>query len=463
MSNEVVVPANLTHNERSKKLVSLLSTVGAKQITQSLPRALGLNPTRFMQQLFTAIQSTPAITECQPVSVVLACVKAAQAGIPIDGVHGALVPFRDGDVKLCQFIPMYQGLMLACMRSGLIKSFRPPRAVFQGDEFHYEYGLAEMLRHVPAEDPENQTWEQLSHVYAIAQLKDSDEKAFVVMPRPAIIAIKARSKARNGPWATDPVPMGLKTAVRNLCKYLPKSADDMAYVQMLKEDEEFDAGIAAQTRDDALTKMISEHEESSAKTTVAVSTEAPKVSMDELAGKVIEKRRGRKPKEQVDTDTGEIQEPPPPNNDTFSAEDDRTTARPGDEPQDEPEDSVLVTTPVPPLRTERPSAAPPRAAAAPASRSATSTAAPVSPAALDYSLAEKSFKTWRTERVGGNGPLQGRTWDGILSCPGREDWQYKSLVGIVRDAISRRDKGGTVSEMSMRAAYILAQLEQLFA
>jgi recombination protein RecT len=525
----LAVPTELQHNERSKKLCRILESAGLPQIQKSLPRALGLNPTRFLQQIFTSIQSNPTLSACEPVSLVISCVKAAQAGIPIDGVHGALVPFKDHGVLKAQFIPMYQGLMQAALRSGLVKSFRPPRAVYEGDEFDYEFGLNETLRHKPAEDPENQNYGSLLYVYAIAQLKDSDEKAFVVIPKISIEATRMRSKAQGdqSPWNVHPVAMALKTAVRNLCKFLPKSADDMAFVAMLAEDEAFDAGIASNVRDDALARLIEAE-------TVKNETPPPKPSMDELAAQVVKKRAARAAKEEPEPEPENelLDERPnyigddgsdarlskedrarpaeqaraaeraehyakiehdkprrfynPKNNDTFSDADDAATAQQTVGPVDPDTGEVLIETPVPtkpkPKPKEKPlpplpppTKAPPLAQRVEEARGApTATPATVSTASINADIFATvpiydfsnlpPWSAWRENKVGGNYAISAKTWDSLLGGKPK-DWVHKIVCEIVKGANDRlaKNPGAEASEISQRAAYILTQLNTLFA
>lgn len=234
-----VAPATISPQNRLIKEVSgKVERLAMPYVQSSLPKALGLNPRRFMHTVLTALTTTPRLAECDLTSIVMSVIRAAQFGIECDGVNGALVPYKGS----CAFIPMFQGLMSCVMRSGVVASIQPPRAVFEGDEFTYTYGLNETLRHVPADDGDNQTWEKLRYVYCIAKVK-TGEQVFVVLPRSYVDKIRRRSAAQKGPWLTDPIPMAMKTAVRNLCKYLPKSAEDSMLARLVNDDELVDAGL----------------------------------------------------------------------------------------------------------------------------------------------------------------------------------------------------------------------------
>src|SRR5690606_21449268 len=97
----------------------------------------------------------------------------------------------------------------------------------EGDEFVYEYGLRPQLVHRP--DPTGQG--EMTHVYAIAWLRDADP-IFEVMTREEVERIRKRSKAAdNGPWVTDYEAMARKTVVKRLCKYLPLSPEAEAAIE----------------------------------------------------------------------------------------------------------------------------------------------------------------------------------------------------------------------------------------
>lgn len=226
-------------NLRTKAVVEKVQQLALPRLEKALPKSLGLEPRRFLHTAIQAFYKTPQLADCDITSVIVSIITAAQVGIECDGIHGALVPYKGK----CQFIPMYQGLMASVQRSGLVAVVRPPRVVYEGDFFEYEYGLEEKMRHVPGDDPENQTWEKLTHVYCVAVMKDGS-KAFVVLPRKAIMSIRGRSAARSqSPWNSDPIPMAQKTAVRHLCKYLPKSAEDKMLANLLHVDDLAEAGI----------------------------------------------------------------------------------------------------------------------------------------------------------------------------------------------------------------------------
>ncbi len=82
-------------------------------------------------------------------------------------------------------------------RSGQIASLSA-RVVREGDDFSFEFGLEEKLVHRPGENEDA----PVTHVYAVARLKDGGTQ-FEVMTRKQIELVRAQSKAgNNGPWVT---------------------------------------------------------------------------------------------------------------------------------------------------------------------------------------------------------------------------------------------------------------------
>lgn len=62
----------------------------------------------------------------------------------------------------------------------------------------------------------------MTHVYAIAWIKESSIPRIEVMTREQVDGIRARAKAgKSGPWVTDYSEMARKTVLKKICKTLP--------------------------------------------------------------------------------------------------------------------------------------------------------------------------------------------------------------------------------------------------
>lgn len=200
----------------------------ARYMNAALPKHM--TPERLARVAITAISSNPRLLECTRESLALALIEAGQLGLEPHGVMGQayLVPYYNGKTKRyeAQFQVGYRGLIDLARRSGQITKIEA-RVVREGDEFLYEYGLRPQLVHRP--DPTSQG--EMTHVYAIAWLKEG-EPIFEVMTRDQVEAIRRRSKAADsGPWVTDYEAMARKTAVKRLAKYLPLSPEAEAAIE----------------------------------------------------------------------------------------------------------------------------------------------------------------------------------------------------------------------------------------
>ena len=208
------------------------------QIAMALPRHL--TPERMMRVTMTAVQRSPALLDCDPLSLIGAVVQASQLGLEPDGVlgHAYLVPFNNRKTgrKEVQLIPGYKGLVELTRRSGQISTINA-YCVYAEDTFDFSYGLDPKLVHVPSDkdDPG-----QIIAAYAVAKLRDGGVQ-FEVMWRKQIDKIRSGSKAANdGPWVTHYDEMAKKTVLRRLCKLLPVSVELQRAVAL---DEHAEAGV----------------------------------------------------------------------------------------------------------------------------------------------------------------------------------------------------------------------------
>jgi len=210
----------------------------------------GMDIKRVLRVAFSQVARTPSLHRCDSRTIVDSVVMAASLGLEI-GVNGLcyLVPYKGR----CQFQLGYKGMIELARRSGEITTLIA-RAVYENDEFEYNYGLDEVLIHKPATSGRG----KLTHVYAMAKLKDGGH-CFDVLTREDVEKAKKSAASTNGPWSTHYDEMAKKTAIKRLFKYLPVSIeaqnvvamDDAAdrgeqvYVDTTCNDEQFVERIAS--------------------------------------------------------------------------------------------------------------------------------------------------------------------------------------------------------------------------
>lgn len=200
------------------------------EIARALPKHI--NPDRMARIALTAFRMTPKLGECDPRSVFAAIIQSSQLGLEV-GLMGEahLVPFGNQ----CQLIPGYTGLMKLARQSGLVVDIYA-HEVRENDVFDVTLGMERNLVHqplkkfgFPASDDERG---QIAGFYAVAKFKDGSS-TFVAMSRFEVEKIRDGSKGyqaskrfkKESLWDTDFLSMGLKTAIRRLAKFLPKSPE----------------------------------------------------------------------------------------------------------------------------------------------------------------------------------------------------------------------------------------------
>jgi len=215
------------------------------EIARALPKHI--NPDRMARIALTAFRMTPKLGECDPRSVFAAVIQSSQLGLEV-GLMGEahLVPFGNQ----CQLIPGYTGLMKLARNSGLVTDIYA-EAVRMNDTFALKLGMERSLDHEPLTAPggfpaSDEERGEVVGFYAVGVLKDGS-RTFVAMGRKEVESIRdgsrgyqaARKYKKESIWDTDFVAMGLKTAIRRICKFLPKSPELATALAM---DEKAQAG-----------------------------------------------------------------------------------------------------------------------------------------------------------------------------------------------------------------------------
>jgi recombination protein RecT len=195
-------------------------------LLERLPNLLpeGTSVDRFIAMTMQAIAKQPDLADCDPTSVVMSALEAAQIGLePTGGIGGAwLVGFRTNEgtqqqprwVKKAQLILDYRGVQHLIREGGggEVKAV----LVYEGDAFHVYEGTRPRIEHEPRYETSDPT--KVTHVYAWP-LNSPDK--FEVMTREQIEGIRARSKSGNrGPWVTDWGQQARKTVIKRLGNYL---------------------------------------------------------------------------------------------------------------------------------------------------------------------------------------------------------------------------------------------------
>lgn len=119
----------------------------------------------------------------------------------------------------------YQGYIELMYRAGAVSSV-VAECVYANDRFEFSPGRDEIPTHEIDWDAEDRG--KLRLVYAFARMKSGGFSKVVVLSKSDIKQIKSKSQGANSeysPWQTSESSMWLKSAVRQLRKWVPTSAE----------------------------------------------------------------------------------------------------------------------------------------------------------------------------------------------------------------------------------------------
>ncbi len=225
------------------------------EIARALPKHLSAD--RMCRIALTEFRKNPKLAKCDPKSVFAAIIQSSQLGLEV-GLMGeaSLVPFKEE----CQLIAGYTGLMKLAMNTGKVTDIYA-HSVRANDEFEIVFGLDRTLVHKPLMNgsfpASDDARGPIVGYYAVGVFTDG-KKTFQAMSHDDVLKIRDQSKGykaskawgKESAWDTHPEAMGLKTIIRRLCKYLPKSPE---LASALALDDVVDmTGRQSMTVDDAI-------------------------------------------------------------------------------------------------------------------------------------------------------------------------------------------------------------------
>ncbi|MGZ4518913.1 MAG: recombinase RecT [Mycobacteriaceae bacterium] len=154
-----------------------------------------------------------------------AVLDAARLGLEPGSEQFYLTPRKvKGQMEILGIVG-YQGHIELMYRAGAVASV-VAECVYEKDEFDYQPGRDKVPHHRIDWDAEDRG--KLRLVYAYAPMTNGATSKVVVLNRAAINKIKSSSQGADSdysPWRTNEAAMWLKSAVRQLQKWVPTSAE----------------------------------------------------------------------------------------------------------------------------------------------------------------------------------------------------------------------------------------------
>lgn len=265
VANTAPAKSNLPLTEISK-FEDFMSAPAVLQRVQSVI-PVHLNAERMMRTVALAAYKNPKLRDVHMMSLLGAVMTLASLGLepntPLG--HAYLIPFDvkkwDPNARESKVVRTdvnvvlgYVGLIDLARRTGSLVSINS-KVVFAGDEWSYEFGSNQHLRHRPIGLTEGR---KPTHAYAFAKLVDGE--AFEVLPYEEALSFRKYSQAfqfaqkdlnatgkdawkakaaADTPWIKHEREMVQKTMIRRLSNMLPKSIN---FASAMRIDQLADAG-----------------------------------------------------------------------------------------------------------------------------------------------------------------------------------------------------------------------------
>lgn len=189
------------------------------EIKKALPSVLTVE--RFTRMAVSAMNNTPELAQCTPISVLTALMNAAQLGLEPNTPLGQayLIPYKNKGVYECQFQIGYKGFIDLAYRNEQMQTIQA-QTVYENDQFDYELGLEPKLVHRPAYTDKGEP----VFFYGLFRTKNGGY-GFSVMSKPEMDDFANKySKSFStsfSPWKSSYEDMAKKTVIKQALKYAP--------------------------------------------------------------------------------------------------------------------------------------------------------------------------------------------------------------------------------------------------
>ena len=221
-------PVKLTKNMSMPDMVKAMMP----EIRKALPSVI--TPERFTRIALSALNNTPALQQCSPMSFIASLLNSAQLGLEPNTPLGQayLIPYKNKGQMECQFQIGYKGLIDLAYRNGQMQTIQA-QAVYENDLFEYEYGVEPKLVHKPAYSDRG----EITYFYGLFKTVNGGFGFSVMSKADMDNYARTYSKAfasDYSPWKTSYEEMAKKTVIKQALKYAPIKTD---FQRALSTDE----------------------------------------------------------------------------------------------------------------------------------------------------------------------------------------------------------------------------------
>ena len=240
------IESMMTASQRNMPVKNLPSTLvenffieNKDKIANALPKSI--RPEKLISDALQCTMKNPRLMQCSTESLFGAIMECAQLGLELtkgmNQVH--LVPFyetKTGQNKV-NVIVGYSGLISLAVEHPSVFSISP-KVVYENDTYSYKEGSNAHIEHEPA--PYSKRGNPIAY-YAIAQLQGGATAVFWMWKEEVDKVKETVHKKNKGKnmhiWNQHFDAMAMKTTVRRICKYLPRSPQLGRALEMIDKEE----------------------------------------------------------------------------------------------------------------------------------------------------------------------------------------------------------------------------------
>lgn len=231
MSNKMVTTAKgemMKPKDATARVIDTLEKF-KPELARVLPRYV--NPDRVVRIATTSLRRNPALFGCSQSSLFECIIQLATLNLEPDTPlqHAHLIPYS----KNCTLQLGYRGLLELVKRTGKV-SHVEARAVFEGDDFSYAFGLDPVLLHTPRGNTDPK---EITHAYCVVVF-NTGMKKFDVMTIDELARIEKTT--RGNVWKEHRAEMVKKTVIKRCLKTEQMSAELTTAITL---DDALDANL----------------------------------------------------------------------------------------------------------------------------------------------------------------------------------------------------------------------------